>query len=428
MSLLSWFDNRTLFGCQCMLAVMFAVVFFWIDRVYPTVRGVRSIAIALLLEIPCTLLLLERGHLPFLVSVVIGNLLGLTVGLLLYNGVMRFVGAKNRVGVLAAVSLACLVVVTYFSAVRLDIVPRIVAMSLDSVLLRGLTAWELLRRATGGVVGRRFGERLGQRIGLRHRPDRGVMLFFGLALAGLAAVSLERGIYVVLHGATETLMERNEAHSRTLTLNVIWAATYGFCFLLMAGHRLIAEREEMSERDVLSGSFNRRGIEQRLKLELKRASRHGQELSVALIDIDHFKSINERCGYAAGDAAIREVASALQGRLRGSDLLGRYGGDEFLLVLPQTGCQNAVVAAERLSQAVNEAVPQVSSRGLVRPITLSMGIAEAGSQEDAIGLIARANEALYRAKSSGRACLRLADQLGPAMPDGGRRAARAVLG
>jgi diguanylate cyclase (GGDEF)-like protein len=165
---------------------------------------------------------------------------------------------------------------------------------------------------------------------------------------------------------------------------------------------MILQSQEESEKDLLSGAFNRRGIESRLTIELKRSNRSNQRLSVALVDIDDFKSINDQFGHAQGDLAIREVSMAISRSLRDGDYLGRYGGDEFLIILPITASNHAAIAAERIGRAVNKLAPVGGGRGL----TLSIGLTEASPDDDAITLIARADEALYRAKSDGRDCLR----------------------
>jgi diguanylate cyclase (GGDEF)-like protein len=122
-----------------------------------------------------------------------------------------------------------------------------------------------------------------------------------------------------------------------------------------------------------------------------------------LIDVDYFKSINDIQGHAAGDAALRDVAETISTHLRGRDYLGRYGGDEFLLILPQTSCSIALGVTERLCLAVTNLSAATGSM----PLTLSVGITEAECDDDAVTLIARADKALYQAKSDGRNCRRV---------------------
>jgi diguanylate cyclase (GGDEF)-like protein len=140
-----------------------------------------------------------------------------------------------------------------------------------------------------------------------------------------------------------------------------------------------------------------------LDAELKYVQRSRHRLSVALIDVDYFKAINDIQGHAAGDAALRDVADAISSHLRGRDYLGRYGGDEFLLILPNTPCSIALSVTERL----NRAVTNLHLTAGTTPLTLSIGITEAVPHDDAASLLARADKALYQAKSDGRNCRRV---------------------
>jgi len=413
MSLLTWFDNRTLYGCQCMLAVMFAILFLWMNRAYPAVRGVRSMACAFLVGIPCTFLLLSRGHIPDSLSVVVADVLSAVCFVLLYDGIVRFLGGRRRLWLAISASAISASVVYYSTAVRPNLALRILAMGLLAALMRGLTAWELLRASvgrtgrSGGAI--RFQGKSQVRSQVRNQVRRqswigegGATQFFGLFLATLAGLGVLRVAMIVVRGVPDNSMSRHAVQTSTMLLSVAYIGVYGLCFLTMVGHDLITRSLEESEKDLLSGALNRRGIEARLATELKRCSRSPQSLSVALVDIDHFKSINDKYGHATGDAAIRAVSLALSKSLRDGDYLGRYGGDEFLIILPITACHQAGIAADRFSRAVQE----VNLAGGDLRLTLSTGITEASPEDDVISVIARADEALYQAKSDGRDCRR----------------------
>jgi diguanylate cyclase len=165
----------------------------------------------------------------------------------------------------------------------------------------------------------------------------------------------------------------------------------------MLSSELVAIVEAQSVYDHVLGALNRRGIDQRLALEVVRAERNGYQLAVALIDIDHFKQINDTAGHAAGDAALKQVVEVISSRLRSYDFFGRYRSDEFLLVFPQTSCEDALRIAERIEHAVGGLT--VSRFGL--PITLSIGLTVAAPCEAAVSMLARADMALYNAKRAG---------------------------
>ncbi len=168
-----------------------------------------------------------------------------------------------------------------------------------------------------------------------------------------------------------------------------------------------AKLEELSIRDGLTGLLNRRAMNDKLENVHDVSRRYGNPYSVALLDIDHFKTYNDALGHVAGDDAIREVAKLLQESVRTSDTVYRYGGEEFLIVMPETGGDSVDLVAERIRQSVEEcAIPHPESS--VGPVvTISVGftsvtrhtIQRFASWHD---VVEEADRALYRAKKSGR--------------------------
>lgn len=171
---------------------------------------------------------------------------------------------------------------------------------------------------------------------------------------------------------------------------------------------LIAAREALrlrATRDSLTGLWNRGATLDIVARELARAQREGQPFSLGLADIDHFKAINDGFGHGAGDAVLREVSRRLQQAMRSYDSIGRYGGEEFLIVLP--GCDPAAVpaVAERLRACVGDDPIPLAERHL--PVTISLGVASllpgvTRGPADQDALIRAADGALYRAKQAGR--------------------------
>jgi diguanylate cyclase (GGDEF)-like protein len=162
-----------------------------------------------------------------------------------------------------------------------------------------------------------------------------------------------------------------------------------------------ARLDRLASLDVLTGLLNRRSTRERLEAEHNR-SRHEQGwLSVLMIDVDHFKRINDTFGHAAGDVALIEVADRLQAMLRTDDVVGRWGGEEFLVVLPDTDPEVAAVVAERLRHAVAVEAVELGTGGDLIGISISVGVASA---TDAIPdvLVHAADKALYAAKAAGR--------------------------
>ncbi|MCW8917718.1 MAG: sensor domain-containing diguanylate cyclase [Gammaproteobacteria bacterium] len=162
------------------------------------------------------------------------------------------------------------------------------------------------------------------------------------------------------------------------------------------------ELKEQALRDILTGAFNRGAIMAALAEQLSHARRKGLPLSVIMADIDHFKAINDTHGHLGGDLVLKRVAVTLQGCLRDYDQLGRYGGEEFLLVLGETPLETAQQVAERIRAAVEGLLLEVEGRSV--RVTISLGVAslEPVDGDDVTPLVGRADGALYAAKRAGR--------------------------
>ena len=165
--------------------------------------------------------------------------------------------------------------------------------------------------------------------------------------------------------------------------------------------------EELATTDALTRLTNRRALLERLSIEVDRARRFKSQLSLLMLDLDHFKSVNDQHGHLGGDEVLREMGNLLAGAVRTIDIVARYGGEEFIVILPETATEGAEVFAERLRRSVEEHEFVVAQERKFH-LTCSIGVAtfpspRVASTED---LFARADEALYRAKSGGRNLVR----------------------
>jgi diguanylate cyclase (GGDEF)-like protein len=170
--------------------------------------------------------------------------------------------------------------------------------------------------------------------------------------------------------------------------------------------RLSALRE-MAIRDGLTRCYNQKYFKMRLEQELVRARRYGSPLSLGVLDVDHFKRVNDSHGHPAGDAVLAHLASLLIASVRSSDIVARYGGEEFAFVLVEAGLEEAAVVAERMRARVEAHEFELPGGGRLRA-TASIGIAAAHAQEGAAALVQRADSALYEAKAQGRNRVRAA--------------------
>jgi diguanylate cyclase (GGDEF)-like protein len=179
-------------------------------------------------------------------------------------------------------------------------------------------------------------------------------------------------------------------------------------------HVLIAKRHAeqraieatlLASTDELTGLANRRAFMRQLEREIRGAAEFGWPLAVAIFDVDYFKEVNDRHGHAVGDKVLQLLASRAAGAVRGGDLVGRLGGEEFGILMPGATAEDAALVAERLRRAIE--APRSCDQGLPR-ITVSIGIALRENKREASVLLAAADTALYAAKSAGRNQVRLA--------------------
>ena len=161
------------------------------------------------------------------------------------------------------------------------------------------------------------------------------------------------------------------------------------------------ELEKLANYDSLTGLHNRRGVLHKLDEQIKNARRYNDNVSVILLDIDHFKKVNDQYGHLTGDDVLSEVARLVRQNVRDSDVAGRYGGEEFIIVLPKADLSSAMVVAERIRKVIEDAV-MGDSKGQVFGITISQGLACYEPGDDRCLLISRADGALYKAKENGR--------------------------
>ncbi|HSC48383.1 MAG TPA: GGDEF domain-containing protein [Gammaproteobacteria bacterium] len=173
----------------------------------------------------------------------------------------------------------------------------------------------------------------------------------------------------------------------------------------------LAKNRELAIHDDLTGAYNRRHIIEALEQERRRALRTGRGFSICLMDLDHFKDVNDRHGHLMGDEVLKQFAERVIGEVRaidrmgrdgaeGNETFGRYGGEEFLLVLPETDLKGAELCAERIRTKIAEG--KFGAGNLAIHITVSVGITGYQSGEDTRNTLARADQALYAAKDSGR--------------------------
>jgi diguanylate cyclase (GGDEF)-like protein len=381
MSLITSVDIGTLLGCQIALTLVYAIVFCCMKIFYPYLRGPGSVALAFFVATIANVLLLLSGSIPNFLSIAISHCLLLSAFVLFYTGVLHFFKSPRTIRYAWALTAVASILTIYLNLSHDSTKALTYVIALSFFLVRGVIALEIFRQAA----------------------DRIFLKIFAFLMAAYAIFALNRIYFLLVLGAPPSAQQRAVLQTVSVVLSVSFVFLIGLSFLLMLCSDLLTLVKDESERDLLCRVLNRRGIEQKLDTELKRASRVGQNLAIALIDVDHFKAINDHAGHAAGDSALRDVVSAISGHLRPNDLLGRFGGDEFLLILPHTSSSEAFTISSRIEQSVRE----LSIPGEAIPLTISIGLTQATSAEIAGPLLARADKALYNAKNAGRDCCRV---------------------
>ena len=222
---------------------------------------------------------------------------------------------------------------------------------------------------------------------------------------------LVHGIFLIVRMVSVIQNPPQDAFTLTPALSATYLLTFAISFfwttgfVLMVSHRLRNDLMELATIDVLTRVPNRRATQSFLEKEVSRAQRHNGEFSVLLIDIDNFKQVNDRWGHAVGDEVLVKTASLFQSMLRKQDLVGRWGGEEFLIVVP--GPCDAEMLAERIRSEVGAAEYKHDNGSF--HLTVSIGIACASQSSLGDAILKEADDALYSAKTTKNA-IKMANQ------------------
>ena len=321
-----------------------------------------------------------RGVVPDFLSITVANTLNMGANLFFYRALRMYSGKPLHDPVGLAALVACSVILYVYSAIVPSLPVRIATISSAMAFLFARNALELHGPAPEEV--------------------RSSRRFMAIVFWALAAVLAVRFAYALVNRDTD-LMASNFAQCTFFILVMLLAtvATFGMFWMVIQGLNLELTRQ--AARDSLTGMLNRRSFMLELERELARVRRGGGILSVAMFDLDHFKELNDTHGHPAGDEVLRGIAATMQATIRQPDILGRYGGEEFALLMPDTDAAMAMKVCERIRVAIQMGGVEWNGRRL--SITISGGVAAFalhGATSEA--LIAAADAALYEAKRAGR--------------------------
>ena len=369
-------DLRTIVVISGILALLLAVVMLLLRLSYPrSIKGLGYWVLAPLLVGLATFLLAARGRIPDLPSVVGANL-SLLVGVLLFHfGTQRFFDLKPSYRLWVPVMLAVLPLLVWFSVIRPDFNARVMLVCMlwaGIALANALTIW-------------------------RYGPEEFATRYTVIVLMAHVSVIVMRGITALLPLPKEGLFEPTRIQTLYITTNALAVTAFMIGLVLMVSERVRAELEHLATHDSLTGAMVRRILVDSAALEFDRCRRHGRPMALMMLDLDHFKTINDTYGHQMGDRVLVDFVQRVQPLLRRHDQLGRFGGEEFLVLLPETTVEEAQGVAERIRTRM--AIPS----GDLPLVTVSIGITSNRDDDHSIDmLLARADQALYQAKSAGR--------------------------
>ena len=226
----------------------------------------------------------------------------------------------------------------------------------------------------------------------------------------LAAFNIFRSLIVLLHGFHVNPESPNPLEATTAIVFLGAAIGLGFGVFWMEGHQIRLELEKLANIDSLTGIHNRRSFTALCEQELLRTSRTGDVFSLIMFDVDHFKQVNDRYGHRAGDTVLCEVVEKLRNSVRNIDIVGRWGGEEFVALLPKADAEAAMIVADRLRYHIDSIAvpsPRLRDNGIRHHITVtvSIGVATYLGHDPTItiqDLLHQCDSAMYQAKAEGR--------------------------
>ena len=373
-------DITTLSIICVLLSLCYCIGLLLIQQLQPTVRGISTIASALLLLSISFLLLSFGNQITHWVSKILANSLMAFSYIILLLGVCQFRRFPRVIANICFYSFPILVIgLTYFTLFMPSTNARVILMTIYVSSLCFIAILANQKGQSTDITPSKF------------------LLSFGLATQ--CGYNLFRFTWTLFEQQIDDFMISGIAHQLAFVSTLLMIVFVGFSVTWMLTGRLVSTIYDTSIKDELTQLYNRRALEELLPKELARSSRHRQPLSVLLLDIDHFKKVNDTYGHQAGDRVLRTTGKLLILQTRKDDLSFRYGGEEFLVLLPNTDVDNAVIVAEKLREAIKRARMLPTN---VESCTASFGVTQFNGDDDWESVIERADQALYNAKKNGR--------------------------
>jgi len=378
-------DLATLSLLGALQALLLAPLLLAATRVYTGLarRSLRIWGSVLLLQALGWALLALRGHISDWFSIVLANGVLITSYAESARALRLLLKVPQRRRLLAAIGLGGWLLITWLWHMRPeDYHARVYAMALVAGSYLCMLLWPLRHAARPGGS----------------NAQRAMLL---VLLGACAAWLLRLGELGASPVPGQGLLTPTPANTLNLFYSALEPVLASIGFLLMYNETAQAELKRLARTDPLTGTLNRLALDEEAERLFRRSAGHGGECAVLMIDVDHFKVINDRYGHAGGDVVLMALAARIGEHLRHGDVLGRVGGEEFLMLLPDTGMNEATLVAEGLRTSIEDM--RTNLDGEPQRVTISIGVAVREPTDPKFGvLIRRADRALYSAKRAGR--------------------------
>ena len=373
-------DIRTLSFVTVLFSFIYGVGLFCVGWLQRSSYGITTFALALFTTGLGFSLLGLRGILPDWMSIVTANLLIYLGFVFMRNGISRFRESPVMHIAMDALLLSLLLLlVLYNTYAQPSVSLRSVWVSLAIALQSGFCVLQMLQGS---------------------RKELAVALWMTvIPYIFSTAFFIFRALWAFDDRAMPSFMTAGVVHQAAFLMVNIIILTSSFGLLWMVSARLEMMLREQATTDTLTKTYNRRALEEIHAREIARARRHNLPMTVIMTDIDHFKHVNDAFGHQVGDMVLANFASLIEANIRKQDILVRYGGEEFLVLLPDTTKEQGAQAAEKLRTIIFE---ELLSHDPDVMCTSSFGVAELLLRESWDSLTARADAALYEAKGKGR--------------------------
>ncbi len=368
-------DPRTVVLLAGVMSGFMAIILFSLKRSYPpAIKGLGEWGVASVMAAVGSMLAFGLGSLPNFVAITIPRLLLPLAFLLAYVGAQRFFGIVPRVGPWLLLIGTVIVVQMWFTYVSPSFAMR---LTLSNALAACLfLAFANLMRKQG--------------------TNSFAKTLTTVVLGTMFVIIVMRLLTLLVWPPGDSVFESSPQQLIYLTAFAFFVVLLAVSLVLLAAERLHAEMAYLASHDSLTNALTRRHMNELCAIELDRSQRHGHSMALLIMDLDHFKQVNDTYGHQGGDRVLTEFVAKAQRLLRRPDLMARFGGEEFVALLPQTSLSDAVSVAQRIREACERFKPGEGC-------TVSIGVATNLASGDTIdSLIARADKAMYQAKANGR--------------------------